>query len=327
MHPAKPSKGPPAAISYAALALGLLILIGNEVRAFVASVNLNAQSWPILTVDPDGIAPERDGRTVHTTGEITARRLAVDPQFPVPGQFLVLWRIVEMQQWKKESTRGPQNVSGLAKNGFDIRWSNTEIDTRADAAPPEQQNPPMPLRSQVFTAEGLQLGAYSLTPDVLAALGQSQRIETTRELADALATVVPGAEGVLERNWMILARDPPMRSPRRSGQAVWPVGTLRVRFEAIPAGTYSVIGRQSERSLVPFDATVGRARYMARPGAHPADAIFRQARSDNQVLTWALRLFGAGLVVAGLLGVLLHRTNVRRYGRHYAGNDWSAGDD
>lgn len=329
MYRAKPNKGLPAPISYAALALGLLILIGNEVRSVVASASLSAPARPIVTVDPGAVDPGHDGATVHVTGLVTARQLAADPRFPVSGQFLLLHRIVEMQQWQKEPRRGPVNVSGVAANGFDLRWSAQEVDTRADAAPHEQQNPPMPVRSESFAAEGLHLGAFTLPLDALTAFGKPEKLRPTRELAAALAAGFPDAQGVIDRDWVILATEPAMASPRRSAQAraVWPAGTLRVRFEVVPAGTYSVVARQSQSSLLPFDGAMGTRQILARPGVHPVEAIYRQARGKNAFLTWALRLLGIGLTVAGLLGVLTHRSNVRRWGRDYAGNDWSTGDD
>lgn len=329
MHPAKPASGPPAVISYAALSLGLLILVGNEIRSVVTSTNLTAPSQPIDTIEPSQLDLSRNGQTVHLSGAITASRLATDPRFPVPGEFLLLRRIVEMQQWKKEPTRGRTNLTGVAANGFDLNWSATEIDTRADAAPPAQHNPPMPLKSEAFAAEGLQLGVYSLPPDVLPALGSPTKLAPSRELATALAATLPNAQGVIDRQWIILANAPALPSPRRSGvaRAVWPAGTLRVRFEVVPAGVYSLVARQSQSSLMPFDGPLGRPQFIARSGNHPVQEVYRQAISRNAFLTWALRLFGTGLFVAGLLGVLLHRTHVRRYGRQNTGVDWATDDD
>ncbi len=312
MYPAKSNKRVPAPICYAALGFGLLILAGNEVRSFVAAANLTAPSRPIASVEADSVDPAQDGETVHVTGSLTARQFATDPRFPVPGEFLLLRRFVEMQQWEMEPRRGPINVSGLAEKGFDLRWSAEEVDTRADAAPATQQNPPMPLRSEAFLAEGLRLGAFSLPADVIPALGKTEKVKPTRELAAALAAGFPGAEGVVDRDWIVIATGAPLKSPRRSGQerAVWPVGTLRVRFETIAAGPYSLVARQSQGTLLPFEATVGNPQYLARAGIHPAEAIYSQARGKNLFLTWALRLFGTGLFAAGLLGVLLHRTKI-----------------
>jgi hypothetical protein len=300
-------------LSYGLLLFGGGILVWNEIRSALAVANFYNEPPQIITVDPSRPDPAHEGRVVHVSGEVAAQHFATDPRFPLPGRHLILRRIVEMQQWRKQPTRGGTTPTGFSANGFDLFWSGEEIDTRADDAPPEQQNAPMPLKSEGFLAEGLHLGGFTLPPDVLSVLDKPQALKPDRQLAAALAVAVPGAEGILDGQWIILATEPARRPPLRpSAKPVWPPGTLRVRFEEVSAGPYSLIARQTQNALFPFPAPSGGAHFLARAGTHPPSEIYREARSRNNFMTWALRIVGVGATVFGLLGVLRLRSQVYR---------------
>ncbi len=304
---------PSPTISYILLFFGGGILVWNEIRSFFAAADLNNEPPQITTVDSARPNAVNEGQVVHVSGEISAQRFATDPRFPMPGRYLLLRRFVEMQQWRKLSRRGSASSTGFAANGFDLYWSADEIDTRADGAPPEQQNAPMPMKSDGFLAEGLHIGGFTVPPDVLPALAKPQQLDPDRQLAATLAAAFPGAEGILDGNWIILATEPARRPPLRpSAKPVWAPGTLRVRFEQVSAGQYSLIARQTQNSLFPFPAPSGGTHFLARAGTHPPSEIYREARSKNNFLTWALRVLGIGATVYGLLSVLRLRSQVRR---------------
>ncbi len=304
---------PSPTLSYVLLFVGGGILVWNEIRSAFAAADLNNEPPQIVTVDPARPNPAHDGQIVHVTGELTAQRFATDPRFPLPGKFLLLRRFVEMQQWRKLSRRGAASTTGFAANGFDLYWAGEEIDTRADDAPPEQQNAPMPLKGEGFLAEGLHVGGFTLPPDVLPTLGKPQQLDPDRQLAATLAAAVSGAEGILDGNWIILATEPARHPPLRpSAEPVWAPGTLRVRFEHVSAGPYSLIARQTQNALFPFSAPSGGTHFLARAGTHAPSEIYREARSKNNFLTWALRMLGLGATVYGLLSVLQLRSQVRR---------------
>jgi hypothetical protein len=300
-------------LSYILLLFGGGILVWNEIRSFLAAADLTNEPTSITTVDPARPDPARDGQLVHLTGEISAERPATDPRLPVPGRFLMLRRIVEMQQWRKQPTRGANTPTGFGANGFDLYWSAEEEDTRVYDAPLEQQNAPMPLKSEAFLAEEFRLGGFTLPLDVLPALEKPKPLVPDRQLAATLAAALPGAEGILDGQWIILATEPGRRPPLRpSAKPVWAPGTLRVRFEQVPAGMYSLVARQTGTALFPFATSTGGSQFLARAGTHLASEIYREARRKNSFLTWALRVLGIGATLFGLLNVLRLRAIPRR---------------
>jgi hypothetical protein len=82
------------------------------------------------------------------------------------------------------------------------------------------------------------------------------------------------------------------------------VGDVRVRFEQVPAGRFSVIAWNEQGQLQrPRDAALADL-VMLRRGTHTADAMFDSAGRHNSRVAWLLR--GAGFVLAWIgFGLML----------------------
>lgn len=199
-----------------------------------------------------------DGPTTLVQGELTADAPAADPLVgPFPGA-AYLRRTVEMYQ-RSESTRGTDPHV----------WSRRVLES--DQAPV----PRMPLDTMTFHATGLRIGQYV----VWAEPGPYERVPLTDELAARLAAAVPGARPVADREWIRL-------DPR-------PVpGSLRVKYEVIPLGEYSIAGVADGSVLKPVAGARGR---------HSAEALLGRAATENQTTLWLLRFFGGGLLLAAIV--------------------------
>lgn len=314
-------EGIPPFLSHVILWSGVALLVWGETYSAMRSISIDSGSQEVVTANPALPDPDNDGHILHLTGNLRAATPAADPRFgAIPGgPAAFLRRTVEMRQWKKLS---PRNASRTAREGFDLTWSKDEIDTRADDAPPDFMNPPMPIRTEGFLAQGLQLEAYAIDEVTLTAVDKMSPVKPSRELASQMETALPGYKAYLTGDWIVLSRtEPEVSRYRRTDDRVWPAGALRVKFEFVPIGPFTVVGSQFGNRIRPYEPPNGAAVLIARTGNHPASALFRSAAQSNTLFRWAIRIFGAGIFFAGLHNLMRARDRIRRYGADYYDTD------
>ena len=80
------------------------------------------------------------------------------------------------------------------------------------------------------------------------------------------------------------------------------IGDLRVTYRIARTGPTSLIGRQSDADFAEYQTKAGDRLLMATAGQVSANDMFKEAESENRILTWILR--GAG-VIATFVGFVL----------------------
>ncbi len=284
----------PRFLSYALVVVGLTLVGGNELRAVLATYDLAVGRQTVTSVDAAKPDPANEGKIVHVIGNLITVKPAADTALGLSGDFVLLHRIVEMNQWRKTPRRSSSSPDTISANGFDLRWSAVEVDTAIDNAPPEQQNAPMALHSQDFLADGVQLGGFTIGGDEIHLLGTAVKVPSTRQLGDSIALALPGYTPAREGDWIVLA--PPTSSK---------VGAYRIRFEEVPLKKVTIVARQLGQNLVPFG--VGIKAFLVRDGEQPIESVFGEAETSNRVLTWGIRLVGSAMIVFGMLSILRHK--------------------
>ena len=281
----------PGFLSYALVVLGLILVFGNELRAVFATYDLAVGRQTVSSVDAAKPDPTNEGKMVHLIGNLTAAEPATDTALGLSGEYALLHRIVEMNQWRKIGRRSSSSPGTISANGFELRWSAVEVDTAVDNAPEAQQNAPMALHSQDFFADGVQLGGFSIGRDEIRLLGAAVRVPSNGQLGDSIALALPGHTPAREGDWIVL-------SPATSSR----VGAYRIRFEEVPLKKVTIVARQWGRNLVPFG--VGVKAFLVRDGEHPIESIFDAAETSNRVLTWGIRMAGLAISGFGMLSIL-----------------------
>jgi len=281
----------PRFLSYALVVFGLILVVGNELRAVFASYDLAVGRQTVTSVDAAKPDPTNEGKMVHVIGNLTTVKPATDIALGLSGDYALLHRIVEMNQWRKIGRRSSSSPDTISANGFELRWSAVEVDTAIDNAPAEQQNAPMALHSQDFFADGLQLGGFAIGRDEIRLLGSAVRVPSTSQLGDSIALALPGHTPAREGDWIVL-------SPATSRR----VGAYRIRFEEVPLKEVTIVARQLGQNLVPFG--VGIKAFLVRDGEQPIESVFDVAETSNRVLTWGMRLLGSAITLFGMLSIL-----------------------
>ncbi|MBP2316791.1 TMEM43 family protein [Azospirillum soli] len=284
--------------SIAGAFIGLLMLVGsvillfwNEGRAVDAITALNAGAEQVVSVPADAVQSANEGRLVHVSGLATVPGPLVDPVFHVnAGKALRLERRVEMYQWKQtEESRTEKSVGGgettTTTYRYSREWADHPIDSNAFKRREGHANPSMTYQGATIDARGAKLGAFALDQS------QIRQIDDYERLApDPAAALPPGFQWVGEQLYRGASPDAPQ------------IGDLRVTFRVVPAQTLSVVAAQMNGGLAGFAGVRGQTINLVQTGAHGAEAMFNQAKADEAVLTWILRV--AGFVVM-LISVML----------------------
>lgn len=268
------------------------VLFWNEGRAVRAASSLKTGAAEVASVPPDHVNAANEGRLVHTTGQAFTVELLTDVDFGLAVHAIRFIRKVEMYEWKEESHSQTRNKLGggtetVTTHTYTNAWSPTLIDsTRFHDAAGHQNPTTMPIAGRSQTAEAVTLGAFTLAPDLVAKLDQTEEVAVDGSPGHP----VPAGLSVDQGGYY-----------RGANPAAPAVGDERITFEAVHPATVSVVARQVGHSLEP-DRTTAVPILMVTYGTVSADDMFKTAESQNVTLAWILR--GAGFV-AMLIGFAL----------------------
>jgi hypothetical protein len=143
------------------------------------------------------------------------------------GNAAVLWRKVEMYQWREHCNGGDCS--------YDAAWSEQPIDSHAFHHAAGHENPPARLKAAHFAAEGIRVAGYTVSPELVAAQITPVDLPVrAAELPPNLAVSFSEAGGVL-----YAGGDP--AHPK--------VGEIRVSYRAVPLGNVELSGVRRGHSL------------------------------------------------------------------------------
>jgi hypothetical protein len=198
----------------------------------------DALSRQIAESDENFASPTNEGQLVHLTGTISAGSPASDLTYAVSGKsFLRLRRTVEMYQWL-EACADKLEGGGCS---YRLGWSDHWRSSATFRHPEGHLNPLMPMKAKTFDGTDLKIGAYNLDDCLL------DKISDFRPLP---VTVLPSHP-----------RHPSPFYPARPEQMTkgriyigWDpihphLGDVRISYEVVSSGTFSIVGRQSGNLL------------------------------------------------------------------------------
>ncbi|MBK6767879.1 MAG: TMEM43 family protein [Ardenticatenales bacterium] len=281
--------------SFAGALFGLLmalasfpLLFWNEGRAVTTARTLNEGSKTVLSVSAEGVDVANDGKLVHMTGLATTAETLTDPTFDVSANALKLTRSVEMYQWQESSRSETKTKLGggqetVTTYTYDKGWSDQAIDSSGFQEPDGHQNTgEMPYDSDSWTADRVTLGAFVLPADLVAKLGDGDAIPVPDSAARDGRRI--------QADRLYIGKDPDAPA----------VGDVRIRFTALEPQTVSVVAAQSQGTLEAYTGA-GKAIEMAAVGTHTAESMFADAKAENTLILWFVRLFGYLLMAFGIL--------------------------
>ncbi len=275
------------------------VLWWNEGRAVRTYRSLHEGSRVVVSAAASPLDPKNEGKLVHITGKAVPDGSLRDPLFGVETTAIKLLRNVEMYQWREVKQRRTRRKLGGGKRvittySYRKEWSRNPIDSKTFRKPEGHGNPgTMPVRSAVFRARAVQVGAFGLSPSLIDQFSGAGPLSATEaDLARAAPPPEIAGRMRIEGGAIYVGEDP--AHPR--------VGDLRIRFRSVPPGPVSVIAQQHGNTLAPYPTKAGKPIELLAMGRCDAQTMFQNALHRNAVITWLLR---AGGFVMMMLGIAL----------------------
>ncbi len=191
--------------------------IGSRIRSEFGTPETHALSLSATSIDP-----ANDGKRIRVSGELSIGKPPRDPRLDVSATAAVLFRHVEMYQWRERCNGG--NCI------YETVWSQQPIDSSKFDRPDGHGNPPFPFTDAQFAASDIRLGAFHVDPAVVAATGKVTGLPVnTSTLPPNLAATFRDIGGAL------YAGDNPAQPA---------IGDLRVSFSEVAVGKATLTGVQ-----------------------------------------------------------------------------------
>lgn len=281
----------------------IILLFWNEGRAVKTEQNLKEGFSVVVSVSPDKRDLKNEGKLIHFSGMTKSPDLLTDNEFGISARALKMQRIVEVFQWKEESrSKTVQKLGGGTETTttytYSKEWSDKLIDSSNFREAETHQNPSVKLfLDQEWIAQGVTVGEYAISEDLLSALSGYQSFSIPQEMFDAKNTT-SSAQLQLKGN-IIYYQTNNITTPE--------IGNVRISYEIISPQDISIIYKQSGEMLVPYQTKNGSTIGMIQLGKSTAEEMFKSAQDSNKAMTWILRFVGALLLFIGfqmILGVL-----------------------
>ena len=286
--------------------IGLLLVIAagvlmfwNEGRSAKTVAALREGAGLVMSVAVDKLDTANEGKLVHVAGDTASAQGVRDPDFGFAASGLKLSRTVEMFQWKETSQSETQKKLGggeetVTRYSYTREWSEKAIDSSRFRNPADHRNPQMPsVASREYAAQDARLGAFRLGPNVINLLSADDKTDVP-QTALAQAREKLGGRARIAQGIVYAGSNPDQPL----------VGDVRVSWTVAPLTQVSVVGRQTQTGLSPWQAGNQREILMAEKGIVDARTMFKHGEDENALLTWILRVVGFVLMFAGFRALL-----------------------
>ncbi|NLG13746.1 MAG: hypothetical protein GX561_06020 [Lentisphaerae bacterium] len=307
--------------------IGFPVLWLNEGRAVRRSRALKEGQGATISIQADQVLPENESKLVHLTGKAETNDILSDPAFGISEVAIRLSRDGEIYQWTEDSeTKEVKKLGGgverITTYSYSKKWVSEPVDSsefKDPAARDSYRNTGTLLKDQVKQAENVNLGAFTLTTEIInkigdrktynfpegfklpEQLGPNARIDGDYVIvtpAAANATPAPTAPPAEPSQATAEAATPAATAPAPTPADV--IGATRYKFSIVKPHDISLIAVQKGNTFAAYVASNGNKILELKDGIHTADAMFAAAQASNRTLTWFLRVVGFLCMLIGL---------------------------
>lgn len=276
------------------------LLFWNEGRAVHRARTLaEGRGLVVENVPIDEVNPANEKKLVHMTGTASSHETLTDNLLGVSvDKAIKLKRVVEMYQWEEsKQTKSKKKLGGGTRRTttyqYESGWHSKPInssDFHGDA-PNEYKNPPMPMKTQSFNANEVDLGAFTLCEDQIRQCDDFVTLDLPTGSEAKLAEKFDTRLVSLEDNQMMVRMSEPVDDQPN-------IGDLKVTYKFVGPSDISFIYQQVGNSFQAYKLPEGTLAEFEL-GKKSADEIFTSAETANTMLLWALRLAGFALMTIG----------------------------
>jgi hypothetical protein len=228
----------------------------------------------------EAASPDRkyNGKLVVADSKLMSEEQLGD-DYIAPGNYLVLRRRVEMYQWIEDT-------SAPGETAYRLGWSEGEINSFGFKEPSGHENPLLKISPEFKRASSVRFGGFD--GSLIA-----RHISTLEPLS-----LTP--EVLADRNAEVIENKLIIRRTRGAGEPH--LGDMRLSYEVLPSGEYTVISvQENERTLV---GEQPQAELVIMRGKVSAQNVLAEMAKQAEQGFGALLLIGALVVFGGLVALL-----------------------
>ena len=292
--------------------IGTCLLWWNEGRTVrTAKAIGDAASHVESVADVSRVDASLNGKLIHASAFADTKDTLTDDMFGVRELAIRLDRKVEYYQWVENAqTKEREKIGGGKETTTTYTYEQKWVDKPVNSA--EFKDPQYQSANKVLSeveereelAQHVTFGAYTLPESLVGSISGSEPVEvrmteeqrfTWDERLHMLRPKVNTETSLVHTsaNTVYLGLSP--NSPQ--------VGDVRVTFTKVPPADISLIAQVDGSTFKAYRAKNGQSFSRVQMGTVSADEMILQARSENNLWAWVLRLVGVLLIVIGLKGM------------------------
>lgn len=286
------------------LVIGAIVLLfWNEGRAVKTEQSLKEGLSVVISASSSKRDPKNEGKLIHFSGLAQVQSILADGEFGVSGNALKMKRVIEVYQWKEEAkSKTIEKLGGGTETTttytYSKDWSDRLIDSSNFKESEQHQNPTAKLfKDKEWISQGVTVGAYSITENMLSTLSGYQPLPVTQAMLDVQTTTTTAQLQLVGNTIYYQTKDVTLPE----------IGNTRIHYEIVSPQDVSVVYKQSGETLVPYQTKNGETISMIQLGKSTAEEMFKNAEESNKTMTWIIRIVGGFLMFVGfqlILGVL-----------------------
>ncbi len=248
-----------------------------------------------IVIEEGKLNSDNDGQPIIVSGKLAySENGAVDAVLGISADSPLLYRISEMYQWT------------LVDGKPVAAWA----EQIAESPDPEHTNPsayPSNMKSEDYTAEGVKIGDYVISTDLLLMLDGRTKLTPPADF-DVRGFKASGEYITNSEN---------LDSPK--------IGDVRIRYEYVSVSEATFAGKQRSSSIVSFKNYEDVPIFLSLTGIHEKQDVISEIRHDAAPATvWLLVLSAVSALVGGfsffyaLCRVTGYKPSLSRLGKKFA---------
>ncbi len=279
------------------LFLGLILIIGslillwwNEGRAIHTENDLKDGSKNVVHLQSNVPLPENEDKLVHLTGTVNTSDTLNDPYFNIYTNAFALKRNILFYQWQETSEEKTEKELGGSEKttttySYSKNWVSNKINSNNFKKPEGHvNNSAYSYSNSSYEAENVFIDSFKLSKEVIDKISNFEPFP--------LDSSSKNDSYKISSNTIYLGSDNLENNPQ--------IGDVKISFEVVKSSQLvSVISKQSQNTLVPFVGKNGSSINELMYGEVSADVMFKEAISNNKMITWLLRLLGLVFCISG----------------------------
>ncbi len=287
------------------IVIGTWLLWWNEERTFKTAGAIGEAE--LITEDVQDISrldTSLEGKVIHATGHADTKDIIRDDLFGLSVNAIKLERKAEYYQWVEHERRETRKKLGggeetVTTYTYKSEWTDEPVDSQNfKESYYKGRNTIIAKIDDLDTwAPNVTVGAYTLPDFLKHSIGGAQPMTLQSVDVNSLAGTVRVKRSETLKNLITVSGSTVYIGRNPSSPQI---GDVRVTFKQTPPADVSVIAQVYRNTFNEYRASNGYTFSRLRMGTVGMKAMFEDAKSENSIMAWILRIVGVICVYFGI---------------------------